>query len=183
MTGVIQVSGVNDGSDSGEAEKTGGALQGPHHVVEKLTWGVNSVRSFFFPVSSAPRLRVDEEPPVTIVRWCRSRSGGHPLCFFRFQVSKRPSMKEISSAELRSVRLAMATSTAGSPAAVAASAYTASPHTKNPQTKHIWVYVSGKSPRDLGIPALNITNLLESDPLRCRFLVRGLAVRLTRGSY
>ena len=50
------------------------------------------------------------------------------------------------------------------------------PQTKNPQTENRWLETSGKLPMDLGIPTLNIKNLLESNRLSSRYLVRGLAV-------
>ena len=48
---------------------------------------------------------------------------------------------------------------------------TANLRAKNPQTENLWVSHSGKFPNDLGAPPLEIKNLLESDPLKSRFLV------------
>ena len=54
-------------------------------------------------------------------------------------------------------------------------------HTPNLPTKMIpaktpWLKLVGKFPMDMGIPPHNIKILLESNPLKSRILVRGLAV-------
>ena len=57
----------------------------------------------------------------------------------------------------------------------------ANPQTGNPQTKNRRPQFSGKFPVDLGVPPLETTNeMLESNPLKSRVLVCGLAVPLER---
>ena len=51
---------------------------------------------------------------------------------------------------------------------------TVNPQTRNPQTKNGRLEISGGFPVDVGIPPLKIKNLLESNPLRSRFVVCGL---------
>ena len=53
---------------------------------------------------------------------------------------------------------------------------TVNPQTKHVQTKNICLISSGEFPMDLGIPPLKIKNMLESNPLKSRFLVRGVTV-------
>ena len=48
---------------------------------------------------------------------------------------------------------------------------------QNLHTKNIRVDISWKFLMDLGIPPLEMNNMLGSNPLKSRFLVRGLAVR------
>ena len=55
---------------------------------------------------------------------------------------------------------------------------TASPHTKNPQDSEYRVYILWGSDSFRGNPVLVVKDLLESNPLKSRCLVRGLAVRL-----
>ena len=63
------------------------------------------------------------------------------------------------------------------PGAVARSS-TVSPHTKDPHKLRVSEPTFGRNcPMDLGAPPLEIKNLLESNPLKSRLLVHGLAAR------